>query len=144
MQAPKLHSHPSAQWTLPLSCRHCPFRLIDRRERAFKTYASHIFTALLRKPVVRADNPFVYGADCLPPKPLYQVAEIKVETLNVVEKVQTNIVGKTAFDYIGRKIVGQLFLKKEYSRTQAMLQVYWSKYSWTLDFVLTLLLNVFS
>ena len=67
---------------------------------------------MLRKSVVRADNSFVHGANCLPPKPLYQVAELKVETLNVVEKVQTNIVGKTAFDYIGRKIVGQIFLKK--------------------------------
>ena len=105
MQAPKLHSHPSAQWTFPLSCRHCPIRLIDRSEITFKliTYVGHIFTALLRKPVVRADNPFVHGANCLPPKPLYQVAELKVETLNVVEKVQTNIVGKTAFEYTGKK-----------------------------------------
>ena len=47
-----------------------------------------IFTALLRKPVVRADNSFVHGANCLPPKPLYQVAELKVETLNVHSKPQ--------------------------------------------------------
>ena len=90
MQAPKLHSHPSAQWTFPLSCRHCPFRLIDRRELGLLkliTCVGHIFTALLRKPIVRADNSFVHGADCLPPKPLHQVAELKVETLNVVEQL---------------------------------------------------------
>ena len=76
------------------------------------TCVGHVFTALLRKSVVRADNPFVHGADCLPPKPLHQVAEIKVETLNVVELVKTNMVGKTAFEYFGRKIVGQIFLKR--------------------------------
>ena len=99
---------------------------------------------MLRKPVVRADNSFVHGADCLPPKPLHQVAELQVETLNVVELVKTNMVGKTAFEYFGRKIVGQILSKKEHSRTHTMLQIYWSKYSRALAFVLTPSLNVSS
>ena len=69
------------------------------------------------------------------------VAELKVETLNEVEQLETNIVGKTAFAYIGKKSRTNIFkkeysrtniFKKEYSRTHTMLQIYWSKYSRTL------------
>ena len=41
------------------------------------------------------------------------VAELKVETLNEVEQLETNIVGKTAFAYIGKTLPKAL-------RTQAL------------------------